>query len=38
VAQALDLDPKALYRRYDRVLRTLRRSLESAGVTESQIH
>ena len=38
VAQALDLDPKALYRRYDLVLRTLRRSLESAGVTESQIH
>lgn len=35
VAQALDVDPKALYRRYDKVLRTLRRSLESAGVVEA---
>jgi RNA polymerase sigma factor (sigma-70 family) len=38
VAGALQVDPKALYRRFDRVLRSLRRSLESAGLTESQMH
>jgi RNA polymerase sigma factor (sigma-70 family) len=34
VARALDVDPKALYRRVDRALRSLRRSLYSAGVFE----
>jgi RNA polymerase sigma factor (sigma-70 family) len=38
VAGALQVDPKVLYRRCDRVLRSLRRSLESAGVTDSQVH
>jgi DNA-directed RNA polymerase specialized sigma24 family protein len=38
VAETLQVDAKVLYRRFDRVLRTLRRSLESAGLTESQLH
>jgi RNA polymerase sigma factor for flagellar operon FliA len=38
VAQTLQVDPKVLYRRFDRVLRSLRRSLEEAGLTGSQIH
>ena len=38
VAGALQVDPKVLYRRFDKVLRSLRRSLESAGLTDSHIH
>jgi RNA polymerase sigma factor (sigma-70 family) len=38
MAQALDVEPRQLYRRCNRVLRTLRRSLESAGLTDPRIH
>jgi RNA polymerase sigma factor (sigma-70 family) len=38
LAGVLQVDPKVLYRRCDRVVRSLRRSLESAGVSGSQIH
>jgi RNA polymerase sigma factor (sigma-70 family) len=36
IAQRWDESPKVLYRRCDRVLRKLRRSLESAGITHPQ--
>jgi DNA-directed RNA polymerase specialized sigma24 family protein len=32
VAASLQIDPKGLYRRYERVLRTLRAALAQAGV------
>lgn len=35
LAVALQTDPKSLYRRFDRTLRTLRRTLEAAGITGS---
>jgi RNA polymerase sigma factor (sigma-70 family) len=38
VAGELQVDPKVLYRRFDKVLRSLRRSLASAGLTDSHIH
>jgi RNA polymerase sigma factor (sigma-70 family) len=37
LAQVLQTDPKRLYRRFDRALRSLRRSMIAAGVTESDV-
>ncbi len=37
LAQLLHTDPKRLYRRFDRTLRSLRRSMNAAGVTGSDL-
>jgi RNA polymerase sigma-70 factor, ECF subfamily len=38
VAKTLQVDPKRLYRRVDKAIRSLRRALNSAGISDSHLH